>query len=158
MNAPIIYDHNELIVSIAEYKSENKTIVFTNGCFDMLHNGHVLYLEKAKEFGDILLVALNTDQSVRQLKGKDRPIFPLEDRASVISAMRSVDVVTAFSSETPYELVNLVKPDVLVKGGDYSPDSIVGANTVLENGGRVEVVPYIENRSTTALINKIKQL
>jgi rfaE bifunctional protein nucleotidyltransferase chain/domain len=138
-------------------KKSRKKLVFTNGCFDLLHKGHVAYLERARKLGDILVVALNSDQSVRQLKGKGRPLNPLADRLEVIAALESVDFVTWFATETPLTLIRLLKPDVLVKGGDWRPEQIVGASDVLSAGGTVKSLPYIAGRSTTRLIAKARQ-
>lgn len=139
-------------------RRQKKKIVFTNGCFDLLHLGHVRLLEKAKKLGDVLVVGLNTDSSVRRLKGKSRPILPQQDRAEILAALAAVDFVTFFSEETPDKLIRLLKPDVLVKGGDYSPATIVGAETVKQNGGRVVVVPLVAGKGTTRILEKIARL
>ncbi len=133
-----------------------KRTVFTNGCFDLLHKGHVTYLEKARAQGDLLIVALNSDDSVRRLKGSDRPINPLADRLEVIAALESVDFVTWFEEDTPLELIQLLKPKVLVKGGDWKVDQIVGAKEVLAWGGKVRSLTYIKGRSTTDIIAKAR--
>ncbi|NPB03857.1 MAG: D-glycero-beta-D-manno-heptose 1-phosphate adenylyltransferase [Thermotogae bacterium] len=132
------------------------TIVFTNGCFDILHRAHVELLRFAKGLGDILIVGLNTDDSVRRLKGLGRPINTLEDRAAVLLSIRWVDFVVPFAEDTPKRLIEAIKPDVLVKGGDYSVDSIVGASFVLSYGGKVEIFPYREGYSSTSTIRKLK--
>lgn len=131
--------------------------VFTNGCFDLLHKGHVTYLEAARKKGDLLIVALNSDDSVKRLKGPQRPLNPLADRAEVIAALESVDFVTWFETDTPLELIKLLKPHVLVKGGDWKPEQIVGSKEVLSWGGKVLSLPYIEGRSTTELIQKAQK-
>lgn len=128
--------------------------VFTNGCFDIVHRGHAEYLERARALGDRLIVALNTDESVRRLKGPERPINPLEDRLAVMAALESVDYVTWFGEETPLELILKLRPHVLVKGGDWKPEQIVGSREVLSWGGRVRSLPYLEGRSTTRIIEK----
>ncbi|QAT16912.1 ADP-heptose synthase / D-glycero-beta-D-manno-heptose 7-phosphate kinase [Candidatus Velamenicoccus archaeovorus] len=138
--------------------SSAKKVVFTNGCFDILHYGHVAYLEKAKTLGDILIVGLNSDVSVRRLKGKKRPVNDETDRAHVLAALACVDYVVLFRQDTPLELIRALKPDVLAKGGDWNVSRIVGAEEVLADGGKVCVIPYIKNRSTTAIIEKIRRL
>ena len=138
-------------------KKSRKKLVFTNGCFDLLHKGHVAYLERARKLGDILVVALNSDQSVRALKGKGRPLNPLADRLEVIAALESVDFVTWFTPQTPLTLIRLLGPDVLVKGGDWRPEQIVGAKDVLSAGGTVKSLPYIAGRSTTRIIAKARR-
>jgi len=134
-----------------------RPLVFTNGCFDILHRGHVTYLAQARSLGESLLVALNTDASVRrQNKGPDRPVNPLEDRAAVIAALESVMLVTWFEADTPLELIRAVRPDVLVKGGDWPLDKIVGAAEVRAHGGRVHSIPFSYQRSTTATLKRIR--
>lgn len=135
---------------------KNKKIVFTNGCFDILHVGHVRYLSQAKALGDILVVGINSDRSVSQLKGPTRPIQNENDRAEILSSLKSVDLVTIFDEETPLELIKLLQPDVLVKGGDWSIDKIVGSDIVLAKGGKVLSLDFIEGRSTTKIIEKSK--
>ncbi len=138
-------------------KSLGKKIVFTNGCFDILHAGHIKYLNDSKKLGDLLIIGLNSDDSVRRLKGQDRPINSENDRATVISALKSVDYVSIFSEDTPFDLINLIIPNVLTKGGDYIIENIVGADIVIENGGEVAIIKYVEGKSTTSIINKMKQ-
>lgn len=140
-----------------EIKKENKKLVFTNGCFDLLHRGHIDYLNRAKELGDYLVVALNSDESVTKLKGKGRPLVKLEDRAFVISNLKAVDFVISFNEETPFEIISKVIPDVLVKGGDWQIDQIVGRDIVEQNGGKVYSLKYIEDYSTSSMIEKIIQ-
>jgi rfaE bifunctional protein nucleotidyltransferase chain/domain len=132
-------------------------VVFTNGCFDILHAGHVTYLEKAGKQGDILIVALNTDASTRALKGPTRPINPLSDRMKVIAALESVSFVVSFNEDTPIRLIRKILPDVLVKGGDYEVKKIVGFQEVTENGGKVKTIPFLEGRSSSNVIKKIAQ-
>jgi D-beta-D-heptose 7-phosphate kinase/D-beta-D-heptose 1-phosphate adenosyltransferase len=134
----------------------NKKIVFTNGCFDLLHVGHIRYLQQARQLGDILVVAINTDKSVQKLKGPTRPVQHEKDRAEILAALKSVDFVTLFDQETPLEIIELVKPDVLVKGGDWKPEQIVGSDFVLKNGGEVKSLKYHDGKSTTELIKKAK--
>jgi len=134
-----------------------RPLVFTNGCFDLIHRGHVDYLEQARAFGRCLLVAVNSDDSVRRLdKGTGRPINNLEDRMAVLAALESVDFVTSFEDDTPLELIKLVRPDVLVKGGDWAGDRIVGASEVRAHGGTVHSVPIRYTRSTSDLIRRIR--
>ena len=131
-------------------------LVFTNGCFDLLHPGHVLYLDAARRLGDLLVVGLNSDASVGRLKGPGRPLVPEEARALVVAALASVDAVTLFDEDTPRELVAALLPDVLVKGGDYTLDRVVGRREVEEAGGRVEVLPFVSGYSTTSLIDRMR--
>ncbi len=133
-------------------------LVFTNGCFDLLHPGHVDYLERARALGDALVVGLNDDASIRRLKGRGRPVNPLADRARMLAALRAVDMVVPFSEDTPLELIRRLEPDVLVKGGDYRIEEIVGAREVQARGGEVVVMPFLEGYSTTALIERIRAL
>ncbi len=139
---------------VSGLKKEGKAIVFTNGCFDLLHYGHVKYLEDAKKKGDILIVAVNSDASVRKIKGDKRPIVNEGDRQGIIAALESVDYVILFKEETPLELIAKLKPDILVKGADWNRDNIVGGNLVLSSGGRVSTIKLLKGRSTTNLINK----
>ena len=139
-------------------KRRGKTIVFTNGCFDILHIGHVKYLKAAKSKGDILIVGLNADRSVRRLKGPSRPLTPQNERAQILAALECVDFVVLFNEDTPERLIRMLQPDVLVKGGDWPLDKIVGADIVRAKKGRVLAIPYVKNRSTTGLIHKILKL
>ena len=132
-----------------------KKIVFTNGCFDLLHLGHIYYLEKAKKKGDILIVALNSDSSVRRIKGSKRPILPETDRARIIAALESVDYVVVFNEITPLKVIKALKPDVLIKGRDWKVDDIVGKDVVRSAGGRVATIPFLKGRSTKLLIKKV---
>lgn len=134
---------------------QGKQVVFTNGCFDLLHVGHVKYLQKARELGDLLIVGLNSDRSVRQLKGANRPLIAEEERAHILAALDCVDYVTIFDEDTPLELIKLFNPEVLVKGGDYSLDGVVGRAEVESRGGRVELVQFVDGKSTTKMIEKI---
>ena len=140
------------------WKLSGQKIVFTNGCFDILHRGHVEYLTEAKACGDKLVTALNSDSSVRGLKGDPRPIQSQEDRAVILDALESVDLVVIFDQETPAEIIKKLLPDVLVKGGDYTPDTIVGADIVTENGGEIKVIPFRSGHSTSSVIEKIIKL
>lgn len=131
-------------------------VVFTNGCFDILHRGHVEYLAFARSLGDRLVVGLNSDRSVRALKGPGRPVNPVDDRAVVLAGLASVDAVVVFDEATPQDLIAALLPDVLVKGGDYSPDTVVGGPEVIAAGGRVVIAPLVPGRSTTALLHKAR--
>lgn len=155
----------EIEQAMAEVRAEGKRIVFTNGVFDILHLGHVTYLEEAAELGDFLIVGINDDDSVRRLnKGPERPINDEEARAGVVSALRSVDAVVVFGEDTPLELIELIRPDVVVKGGDYdaaerdprSSKYIVGSNETLERGGEVFAIPLVQGYSTTSIVKKMK--
>ncbi len=141
-----------------EARARGERIVMTNGCFDLLHTGHVSYLQEAKTRGDRLMVAVNTDESVTRLKGKGRPINPLADRMAVLAGLAAVDWVVPFAEETPEQLVAEVLPDVLVKGGDYAPEAVAGGRIVLENGGSVEILSYREGRSTSGILDAIRKL
>ena len=132
-------------------------IVFTNGCFDILHAGHVDYLRKAANLGNILIIGLNSDESVHKLKGASRPINNQNDRAEVLSALSFVDYIAIFDEDTPLNLIKEIRPSVLVKGGDYKKEEIVGADVVLDDGGRVEIIDFVENKSTTNIIEKMKE-
>lgn len=140
-----------------EAREDSLKVVFTNGCFDVLHAGHVSYLEAAKELGDKLIVGINNDSSVRKLKGKDRPINPLEERMKLIQALKCVDHVVSFSEETPLKLIEFLKPNILVKGADYSTEEIVGASSVIRDGGEVKTIPLVKGLSSSDKIKKIKQ-
>ena len=135
-------------------KNKSKKIVFTNGCFDLLHAGHVAYLQKAKKLGDLLIVALNSDASTARLKGPTRPVNPLKDRARVIAALESVDFVTWFTEDTPLKLIKQVLPKVLVKGGDYEIKNIVGFTEVTQAGGVVKTISFLKGRSTTSILKR----
>ncbi|HEX5046919.1 MAG TPA: bifunctional D-glycero-beta-D-manno-heptose-7-phosphate kinase/D-glycero-beta-D-manno-heptose 1-phosphate adenylyltransferase HldE [Gammaproteobacteria bacterium] len=148
---------SELAALVAEAKSRGERVVLTNGCFDILHAGHVSYLEEAKSCGDRLIVAVNDDASVQRLKGPSRPITPLADRMAVLAGLAAVDWVVPFAEDTPAELIAKVVPDVLVKGGDYRVEQIAGGDTVLKNGGEVRVLGFKPGRSTTALIDAIRR-
>jgi D-beta-D-heptose 7-phosphate kinase/D-beta-D-heptose 1-phosphate adenosyltransferase len=139
-------------------KNRGQRIVFSNGCFDLLHKGHVYYLQKARKLGDLLIIAVNSDESVKKLKGPSRPLNLLADRLEVLAALESVDYVTWFEEETPLRLICLLRPDVLVKGGDWKKEDIVGSTEVLSWGGTVRSIKYIEGRSTTALLAMAKEM
>lgn len=142
---------------INRIKADRKKIVFTNGCFDLLHVGHIRYLAQAKRLGDFLIIGLNSDSSVKELKGVDRPINSFEDRATLLSAIESVDLVIMFEEQTPENLIKDIVPDILVKGGDYNIEDIVGYQTVMQNGGQVKTLSFYDGYSSTNYINKIKK-
>ena len=143
--------------TINKIKSEGKKIVFTNGCFDLLHVGHIKYLSQAKDLGDILIIGLNSDKSVKKLKGNNRPINSFEDRAKLLAALKSVDLVIMFEEQTPENLIKEIIPDVLVKGGDYDIKEIVGYQTVIDNGGQVKTLSFYHGYSSTNYIDKINK-
>lgn len=150
------------IITINQWKKtvgerNNLKVVFTNGCFDVLHRGHIEYLAKAKSMGDILVVGLNTDASVRRLKGESRPINDEHARALLLAALEMVDYVILFSDDTPYQLIKEVEPDVLVKGADYSIDKIVGSDLVIARGGEVKTIDFVEGYSSSSIIEKSKK-
>ena len=147
----------ENLNAINNLKSEKKKIVFTNGCFDLLHVGHIRYLSNAKKLGDFLIIGLNSDESVKILKGQNRPINQFEDRAMLLSALRSVDLVIMFGEQTPENLINKIVPDVLVKGGDYDIEDIAGYHTVIKNGGKVKTLDFYKGYSSTNYIKKINK-
>jgi D-beta-D-heptose 7-phosphate kinase/D-beta-D-heptose 1-phosphate adenosyltransferase len=147
----------EIAIIVKDLKEAGKKIVFTNGCFDIIHAGHVEYLQEAVELGDVLIIGLNSDKSVKRLKGKNRPINSQINRAKVLSGLATVNYIVIFEEDTPYMLIDHVKPDVLVKGGDWKPDEIVGADIVLANGGSVRSLSYKEGHSTSSIINKMKE-
>ena len=143
---------------ISGLKKKGKKIVFTNGCFDIVHYGHIMYLEKSKAKGDILVVGLNSDSSVKKIKGSKRPLVNEKDRARIIASLESVDYVTIFNEETPLKVIRKIRPDVLVKGADWSTKRIAGADFVRRSGGRACTVKVARGRSTTNLIKKIAQI
>ena len=144
--------------TLKSWKTQNYKLVFTNGCFDLIHRGHVDYLIKSAKLGDKLIVGLNSDQSVKRLKGEKRPLIDQDSRAQVMAAMQMIDAVILFDEETPYELIKAIQPDVLVKGNDYAIEEIAGFDVVLAQGGSVETIKLTEGFSTSSLIEKIKNL
>lgn len=156
--AEIILDINILKKRIFECRLNGKKIVFTNGCFDILHAGHIHYLKEAKKLGDFLLVALNSDESVKKIKGDKRPLVSEKNRMIVMEALYFVDFVTLFNEETPYDLIKMILPDVLVKGGDWDIEKIVGKDIVERNGGTVLNIPFKDGFSTTSIIEKIREI
>jgi len=151
-----ILDRGVLMKRVAEWRAAGETIVFTNGCFDLLHVGHVTLLEDCRKFGSKLVLGLNTDASVQRLKGPSRPVVGERERARVMAALAAVDAVVLFDEDTPLELIRALKPNVLVKGGDYSVETVVGHEDVIAAGGRVEIVPTVQGFSTSNLMRKLK--
>ena len=146
----------ELLPILRKLRKRGKRIAFTNGCFDLLHVGHLGYLEQIKKRADILVVAVNSDASVRKLKGPGRPLVPARERAQMVAALRPVDFAVIFSEPTPLKAIRAIRPDLLAKGGDWRPDRIVGRELVQSYGGRVAVIPFVTGRSTTRLIERGK--
>ena len=153
-----ILERNTLKDKLEELRKKGKKIAFTNGCFDILHVGHVRYLREAKKTADVLVLALNSDSSVRSLKGKERPLVPEKERAEILAALEFIDFVTIFPESTPLELINYLKPDILIKGGDWAEEDVVGRKEIKEWGGRVAIIPEVEGKSTTNIVEKIKKL
>ncbi len=151
-----IKNRKEIVSIVEKLKKENKKIVFTNGCFDILHIGHVRYLKKSASFGDILIIGLNSDSSVKKLKGNSRPINNEQDRAELLSELNFVDYVVIFSEDTPEKLLDEIKPDIYTKGADYTLETLPEAKTVLKNNGKVEFISLVEGKSTTNVIKKIE--
>ena len=151
-----IVGRDALADAVRSLQRAGKKVVFTNGCFDLLHIGHVRYLQEARELGDALVVGVNSDASVRRLKGPGRPLTPAKERAEILAALACVDFVTIFDAATPLRLISALGPDVLVKGGDWAVDAIVGREVVEGRGGKVVAIPFVKNRSTTATIGKIR--
>ncbi|MDD4685413.1 MAG: D-glycero-beta-D-manno-heptose 1-phosphate adenylyltransferase [Bacteroidales bacterium] len=150
-----IYNLDKLVLQLKVWEKEGKKIVFTNGCFDIIHQGHIDYLAKAKDLGDKLIIGLNTDQSVSTIKGKNRPIQDEKSRAIILASMQFVDAIIYFSDPTPYELIKAIEPDILVKGADYKPEDIVGYDIVKQKGGEIKTIEFLEGYSTTSIENKI---
>ncbi|HRR96110.1 MAG TPA: D-glycero-beta-D-manno-heptose 1-phosphate adenylyltransferase [Candidatus Ratteibacteria bacterium] len=146
----------EIVKIVKELKRENKKIVFTNGCFDIIHSGHIKLLKKAKQLGDVVIVGINKDSSIKKIKGKNRPILNENQRIEIISAIEFVDYVVPFGQTTPEKLIKIIKPDILIKGGDYKKEDVVGKDIVEKYGGKVYIFPLIGNISTTNIIKKIK--
>jgi len=156
INKKIIRDWDLLPGIVDDWKKLNQKIVFTNGCFDIIHRGHIELLAQSADLGQKLIVGLNSDASVRRLKGKERPVQDESCRAMIMAGFEFVDLVVLFSQDTPLELIRLIKPDILVKGGDYKAEEIVGYDIVIENKGQVVTINMVEGYSTTSIVNKIK--
>jgi D-beta-D-heptose 7-phosphate kinase/D-beta-D-heptose 1-phosphate adenosyltransferase len=150
-----VVDLQTLVALRAQAEDQGRSVVFTNGCFDLLHLGHVRYLRQARSLGDLLVVGVNSDRSVEVLKGPSRPVVPQDERAEVLAALESVDLVTIFDEEDPGELIEAVQPDVLVKGGDWPLEEIVGRETVIARGGKVLALPYVAGMATSSMIERI---
>lgn len=148
----------EMNQPLARWRFLDKKIVFTNGCFDIIHKGHVDYLARAAEFGDIMIVGLNSDDSVKRLKGNGRPLQDQESRAIILSSLKMVNFVILFDEDTPFNLIKHIKPDFLVKGSDYKEKEVVGADIVKSNGGEVILIDFLDGYSTTSIINKLNQI
>ncbi len=153
-----ILDRNTLKNELDPLRKKGKKIAFTNGCFDILHIGHIRYLREAKKTADILVLAINSDASVKKIKGEKRPLVPQEDRAEIMAALEFIDFVTIFDETTPLELINLLKPDVLIKGGDWAQDKVVGRDEIKKWGGKLTLIPEINGKSTTSIVDKIRQI
>ncbi len=151
----LLRERAKAIINLWQFKNEK--IVFTNGCFDILHRGHLEYLLQAASLGNRLIVGLNSDDSVSRLKGPSRPVNKIDDRAFALASLRFTDLIIPFEEDTPLELIEFLQPDILVKGGDYTIESIVGAKETIQRGGRVEVLSFKDGYSTTSLINKMKK-
>ena len=152
-----IFTWETLKSQVAEWQKQGKKIVFSNGCFDLVHKGHIDYLNRAADLGDVLVMGLNTDASVSKLKGPHRPIQDEQSRLTIIAALQCVNAVVLFDEETPYELIKLVQPDVLVKGSDYKPENIVGYDIVIAKGGQVKTIDYLPGFSTSGIEKRIKE-
>lgn len=155
--ARLILRLSELAGFGAKCRQEGKRVVFTNGCFDLLHPGHVWLFYLARKLGEVLIVAVNSDSSLRRLKGPSRPIFRLKERLEILAAIEAIDVLTVFKEDTPKKIISLLQPDILVKGGDWPPDGVVGREEVEAAGGRVVLIPYLPGLSTSQLLQRISQ-
>jgi D-beta-D-heptose 7-phosphate kinase/D-beta-D-heptose 1-phosphate adenosyltransferase len=153
-----ILTFNGMQHQVKRWRLLDKTVAFTNGCFDILHRGHLEILSQSAALGDILVVGVNTDASVKKLKGENRPVNNESFRAQMLASLTMIDAVVLFDEETPLELIRIIEPDILIKGGDYSIEQIVGAEDVIKNGGEVKIIPLVKGYSTTALIQKIQEL
>lgn len=154
----MIYELEDFLKVRKKLKEQNKKLVFTNGCFDILHRGHIEYIKQAKSLGDYLIIGLNSDSSVKRIKGDSRPVNNEQDRAYILNSLKMVNAVVIFSEDTPYNIIEKIIPDYLVKGGDWTEDKIVGADIVKKKGGKVVSLKYVNDYSTTGTINKLKKL
>jgi len=145
----------DLVTIRSQLKHKDKKVVFTNGCFDLLHSGHIHLFREAKKKGDVFIVAVNDDSSIKKIKGTSRPIFPLEERIEILEAIEDIDYLVSFSEETPQKIIARLLPDVLVKGGDWSPEEVVGRKEVEEAGGEVVIIPFLEGRSSSDIVKRI---
>jgi D-beta-D-heptose 7-phosphate kinase/D-beta-D-heptose 1-phosphate adenosyltransferase len=146
---------DDLVKIRSQLKSQGKKVVFTNGCFDLLHSGHIHLFREAKKNGDVFIVAVNDDSSIQKIKGTSRPIFPLEERIEILGAIEEIDYLTSFSEETPQKTITQLLPDVLIKGGDWRPEEVVGKREVEDAGGKVVIIPYLEGCSSSEIIERI---
>jgi len=153
-----IVNWQDALLKVVDWKDQQEKLVFTNGCFDLMHIGHLDYLSKAKDLGSKLIIGLNSSESVSRLKGPSRPINTDESRGQMLAALEFVDLVVLFSEDTPLKLINHIQPNILVKGGDYVKENIVGAKEVEKAGGRVEIINFVDGFSTTSLVTKIQNL
>ena len=153
-----LFSLKKLLEILRTEKKKGKKIVFTNGCFDIIHIGHIRYLKKAKALGDLLVLGLNTDSSVKILKGKHRPIMNEKERAEILGSFEMIDYIVLFNEETPIKLISKIKPDILVKGADYKGKEVVGTDVVKKSGGKIKLIKFEKGKSTSALIKKIKKL
>ena len=152
-----IYNLDCLTTQVEQWKATGNKVVFTNGCFDIIHRGHIEVLARTAELGDKLVIGLNSDQSIQKLKGEDRPIIDEQSRAILLAALSFVDAIVLFSEDTPLKLIGALLPDVLAKGGDYEIETIVGHEIVQQNGGKIKLVPFLDGFSSTTIIDKIKK-
>jgi len=152
-----IYNLDTLTTQVEQWKATGNKVVFTNGCFDIIHRGHIEVLARTADLGDKLIIGLNSDQSIQKLKGEDRPIIDEQSRAILLAALSFVDAIVLFSEDTPLKLISALLPDVLAKGGDYEIETIVGHKIVQQNGGKVKLVPFLDGFSSTTIIDKIKK-
>ena len=151
-----ILDKERLLVKLTDWKEENKKIVFTNGCFDLIHLGHIEVIARSADLGDILIIGVNTDNSIKRLKGKNRPIVEEISRAKQIAALEFVDAVVLFDQDTPIDLIKMINPNIITKGGDYNTDQVIGNDIVTQNDGEVVIIPLTQGYSTTSILEKIK--
>ena len=151
-----ILDKERLLVKLTDWKEENKKIVFTNGCFDLIHLGHIEVLARSADLGDILIIGVNTDSSIKELKGDNRPIIEEYSRAQQLASLEFVDAVILFNEQTPLELIKVIKPNVITKGGDYNSEQVVGNEITIKNEGEVIIIPLTQGYSTTSILDKIK--
>lgn len=151
-----ILDKERLLVKLTDWKKENKKIVFTNGCFDLIHLGHIEVIARSADLGDILIIGVNTDNSIKRLKGPNRPIVEEISRAKQLAALEFVDAVVFFDEDTPIDLIKVINPNVITKGGDYNTDQVIGNDIVIQNDGEVVIIPLTQGYSTTSILEKIK--
>ena len=151
-----ILDKKRLLVKLTDWKEEDKKIVFTNGCFDLIHLGHIEVIARSADLGDILIIGVNTDNSIKRLKGKNRPIVEEISRAKQLAALEFVDAVVLFDQDTPIDLIKMINPNIITKGGDYNTDQVIGNDVVTQNDGKVVIIPLTQGYSTTSILEKIK--